>query len=344
MTRTLVVCPGRGSYDRGSLGQLSNRSTAAAAVIDACDAYRASLGRPTMRELDGAERHSARLHVAGEHASLLTFTCSLADFADLREDLEVVGVTGNSMGWYTALGASGALDMADAMRLVETMGWYQQGHVVGGQLLTPVSDAHWNMDPERLQAVEEALHSVRGAGHQADWSIRLGGFAVLGADQGGIRALMEALPQENRGSRNFPLQLPLHSAFHTALLTETSQRARQDLVDLAFRRPKVPLIDGLGRVHTRWSADPAELWDYTLGAQVTDTYDFDIAVLTALQYTAPDIVVVLGPGNSLGGPIARIMVMNGWMGMRTKADFEKASKGSSPLLSFGLAPQRALLT
>lgn len=345
MTRALIVCPGRGSYDRSCLGQLQDRSEAATAVIDACDAARAALGRPTMRELDSAERYSARMHVAGEHASLLTFCCGLADLADLTETYEIVGVTGNSMGWYTALAASGALEIEEAIRLVETMGAYQVGNVVGGQILYPVSDTAWAPSGSRLDAVNAAIGRVRAAGHEAHWSIRLGGFAVLGADAEGIRALMKELPEEARGARTFPLQLPLHSAFHTPLLGETSERAMVDLGDLDIRRPRVPLIDGRGAVHSPWSANPDGLLDYTLGHQVTETYDFDAAVLTGLHHTGADVVIVLGPGNSLGGPLARILVQDGWSGCSTRELLDTRQQQDEPLLlSFGVRPQRKQLT
>lgn len=343
MTRVVIVCPGRGSYDRASLGQLQERSEAAAAVIRVCDNHRASLGRPTLTALDAAERYSARQHVAGEHASLLTFGCGLADLAELREDFEVVGVTGNSMGWYTALAASGALSLQDAVTLVETMGSYQEGHVIGGQLLYPVSAPDWSPCPKRLRAVEDAIETVRGQGHAAHWSIRLGGFAVLGADADGLRALMQTLPEETRGSRTFPLQLPLHSAFHTPLLAETSARAFQDLSHLGFQRPRVPLIDGRGHVHSPWSADLDALRDYTLGHQVTETYDFDAAILTALHYTGADALVLLGPGNSLGGPAARLLVQDGWGGCANRSQFEALQAERPSLLSFGVPTQRELL-
>lgn len=343
--RTLIVCPGRGSYDRAGLGQLQDRSEAARAVIARCDAWRASVGEPTISELDAAEAYRTTLHVAGEHASLLTFACSLADLADLDlERHEIVGVTGNSMGFYTALAAAGALSLDDAIRLVDTMGRYQRGNVLGGQLLYPVCDEQWRADPQRLAAVEGALEAARAAGYGAWWSIRLGGHAVLGADREGLRALMANLPPIETPTRTFPLQLPLHSAFHTPLMAGTSERARAELHDLAFRAPDVPLIDGRGHVfRPRWT-DPVALADYTLGHQVVEAYDLTVAVRAALHHCAPDRVVVLGPGNSLGGPLARILVGDGWGGVRDRGGFDARQAADPLLLSFGLPPQRRLLT
>jgi acyl transferase domain-containing protein len=341
--RALLVCPGRGSYGREQLGSLSGRQSAAA-LTQACDAWRAARGVPTVSELDGAERYSARLHVAGEHASLLTFACSLADLAELdRDSYEIVGVTGNSMGWYTALAAAGALSISDAIRLVDTMGSYQTKNIIGGQILYPLVDRSWQHDPALEAAVCAALESATQAGHVAEWSIRLGGFAVLGADGPGLKHLLQALPSETRGSRTFPVQLPLHSAFHTSLMRETSARAVAEL-QLDFAAPSVPLIDGRGHVfRPRWS-DPAALADYTLGHQVFAAYDYTAAVTSGLHHTGADVIIVLGPGNSLGAPTAHILVADHWGGVGDKAAFIAAQAESPALLSFGVPDQRTALT
>ena len=167
---------------------------------------------------------------------------------------------------------------------------------------------------------------------------------MLGADDEGVRALLKRLPEETRGSRTFPLQLPLHSAFHTPLLADTAARAQRDLADLAFRAPEVPLVDGRGRIFRPRIADPRELFDYTLGAQVVDTFDFDAAVLTALHHVGPDVVAVLGPGNSLGGPLARLLVNEGWSGIGSRSDLDARQQRDPLLLSFGVSTQREQLT
>jgi len=345
MRRALIVCPGRGSYDRSSLGSLQDRSPAAAQILQRCDAYRSSMGRKTITELDTAESYRSTLHVAGENASLLTFAAGLADLAELDTDrYEVVGVTGNSMGFYTALAASGALTLDQAIELVETMGAYQAGNVIGGQILYPMTNSNWQTDATRRAVVEGALQAVRDQGHTAEWSIELGGFAVLGADKPGVKALMASLPPDSRGSRTFPIQLPLHSAFHTPLMGPTSKQAFIDLAGLDFSAPSTPLVDGRGYVfRPRW-ADPAALRDYTLGHQVVETFDFTKAVHTALQHTAPDLVIALGPGNALGGPLARILVEAGWRGIVDRPGFDAIQASEEPmLLSFGVSKQRQQL-
>ncbi len=116
---------------------------------------------------------------------------------------------------------------------------------------------------------------------------------------------MDHLPAETRGARKYPARLPLHSAFHTPLMQATSDRALSEL-DLAFGAPRMPLIDVRGAIwRPRWG-DPVQLRQYTLGTQVVDTYDLGAAVTSALWHTAPDIVIVLGPGEGLLRPVETI--------------------------------------
>ncbi len=340
--RALLVCPGRGSYSKDVMGQLDNRSAAASAIVDACDAARTARGVPTIRDLDRADRFSAVKHVAGENASLLTFACSLADAAEVSDAYDVVGVVGNSMGFYTALAASGALSLEDAIMLVETMAHYQTRNVQGGQLLYPFSGKDWRYNAATLRVIDDAIASSNG---EAFWSIRLGNTAVLGGTDAGVRHLQQVLPPIERGARTFPMKLPLHSAFHTPVMRPTSDIAQVDLAGLNFRAPNVPLVSGHGDLfRPRW-ASPDALRAYTLGAQVYEPYDFTTSVGTALRHTAADVVIALGPGNALGGPLAAILVNEGWHGLQSRADFDAVQASDEPvLLSFGMPDQRARLT
>lgn len=338
--RILLVCPGRGSYERASLGSLVNRSPAAQRVIDRCDAWRATQGAATVTDLDTAASYRTRDHVAGENASLLTFACGMADAVELDPArYEVVGVVGNSMGFYTALAASGALPLDDAIRLVDTMGTWQRDNVIGGQVLYPVVQPDWTATPGARQEVDAALYKARSQGFEAYLSIDLGGYLVFGGDAAGVKHLLAHLPHVKVGERTFPIQLPLHSAFHTPLMGATSTRAIAELTDLDWRSPEVPLIDGRGFVHRPLWADPALLASYTLGHQVVAPFDFTTAVRRALNHVAPDIVVAIGPGNALGGPLARILAEHGWRGSRGKAAFLKRQAEDPMLLSFGQPDQ-----
>ena len=334
--RALVVCPGRGSYGRAQLGSLP----AGDPIVAALDRHRAGLGRPTISALDRAPEYAPHLHVAGEHASLLTFACTAVDLAAIaRERIEVVGVTGNSMGWYSALHAAGALDLDGAARLIETLGHYQAGNVIGAQLMYPIADDQWRRAPALAAAVDAALDHPG-----VHVSIRLGGTIVLGADADGLAHARRVLPPIERGGMRYPVQLPLHSAFHTPLMAPTSERARRELADLAIGSPSIPLIGGDGVVHPPW-ASPAALLTYTLGPQIVEPFDFERAIATAFGELGPDVVVLPGPGDALGSAIAQVLIARGWRGLRDRAGFLAMQASERPIvLAMHRPEQRARVT
>ena len=129
----LVVCPGRGVYNKSELGYLHRHHADKSALIAQIDAYRASLGQPTVSALDSTKSFAPEIMTRGDNASPLIFACSLADFLSIdRDGVEVVAVTGNSMGWYTALACGGALSHHDALAVINTMGGYMHEALIGG--------------------------------------------------------------------------------------------------------------------------------------------------------------------------------------------------------------------
>lgn len=332
MKRVLLVCPGRGSYTRDRLGTLTPSPSVAAA-----DAFRSTLGRPTPTEMDCAPVYTSRLHVAGENASILTMAGSLCD-VDALASVDVVGVIGNSMGWYTALAVAGALPLNDAFVLVETMGQYQADNVIGGQLLYPLVDEEWRA--LRTPELDAALAEIP----DLYWSIRLGGQAVLGGTPEAISAALKRLPPRKAGDRDAPFALPLHSAFHTPLMASTATRAQHDLRGLAWQAPRVPLVDGHGRIHAPLHGDPVAVRDWTLGAQVVTPYDFAASLRVALYEYAPDAVVLLGPGGNLGGACAQVMIRMGWRGLHSRADFLARQAQDPVIISMARPEQRVLVT
>lgn len=337
MKRALVIAPGRGSYGRDSLGALKGQRSAA---VDAFDAWRSAHGRPTVRDLDQRAKYDLKEHVAGEHASILTAGVSFADWEAIdRARIEVAAVTGNSMGFYTALGISGALDVDATARLVDTMGGYQEGNVLGGQILYPLVGDDWRPDPGLITVVADAVATT----DHLYWSIRLGGQAVLGGTDEALAAATAKLPARTIGAHTFPLRLPLHSAFHTPVMTETAERAIADLADLPFRAPLVPLVDGTGRVWRPRISDPSALLFYTLGPQVTEPFDFTAAVRVGLREYAPDLVVLLGPGNPLGSIVAQILIAEGWSGLRSREDFMKRQETDPLVVAMRWPEQRRLV-
>ncbi len=339
--RVLVICPGRGTYTASELGYLNRFRPEMNELIHEVDQYRAQYGLPTITELDNARTYAASTHATAEHAPALIATCALADFRSLDlEKTEVVAITGNSMGWYIALAASGALNSKAAFHLISTMGKLTGGSGLGGQLIYPCFDEEWRHDSEKEMLVNCAMDEVNA---QADGarvynSIFLGAFRVIAGNDNGIRALMKKLPSlEGR----YPMKLVNHTAFHTPLMEEASHQAFKILGSRnLFAKPRIPLIDGEGHIWQPYSTDLDQLEGYTLGRQVVAPYDFTLALKTAIREFAPAKLVLLGPGSNLGGSVGQTLVDMKWRGITSKTRFTDLQNTSPYLVSLGRSEQR----
>lgn len=333
----VVICPGRGTYNKEQLGYFARHHGGKGALIAAFDRERAALGQESLASLDGAEKFTVSRFTRGDNASALIYACSHADFLAInRERIEVVAVTGNSMGWYTALACSGALDAQGGFELANTMGTLMQETLIGGQILYPFVDENWVEIPGKKRELLALCETVPNL----YLSIMLGGIIVFAGDVTALEAAEEALePVQGR----FPMRLANHAAFHCPLQAPVAQRAR-DRLDLSlFGQPGLPLVDGRG--HVWWpKATPVQaLRDYTLGHQVIEPYDFSAALRSALREFAPELLIVLGPGTTLGGAVGQCLVAERWKGLSDRASFS-ALQGEAPFLcSMGMSEQRGLV-
>jgi hypothetical protein len=339
--RALVVCPGRGSYTKETLNYLGQFGTHVRDFIADIDRRRAGLGEPTISALDGDPVFKPGVHTKGEHASALIYACAYADFMVIdRDKFDIVAVTGNSMGWYLALALGGSLDWAGGFEVVNTMGSMMKDGIIGGQVIYPVCDENWVRSTEREKAVHKTVENLRQReGVEIYPSIYLGGYIVLGANKAGIAGLLRELPPVE----NYPFQLINHAAFHTPLLRQTSEKAFTVLSQDLFMPPNVPLIDGRGAIWQPLSTAGGELYHYTLGHQVVEPYDFTAAIKVGLKEFAPDHVILLGPGGSLGGSLAQIMIECDWHGIKSKAGFTERQAKEPIVLAMGRPEQRALV-
>jgi len=179
-----------------------------------------------------------------------------------REQYDIVGVTGNSMGWYLSLAAGGALSLEDGARLVNGMGQIMTEHGEGGQVVYPSVDEDWRASEKKKKLIRDVLSMVGDV--TISTSIHLGGMHVFAGGDRGIRHLMSELPKEGV----FPLRLRGHSAFHSPQLDHIVPMAKS-----AFAR----------NIWPHFSTDINALYDYTLGRQINGTYDFTRAVQVAAK-------------------------------------------------------------
>tara|TARA_Y100000780_G_scaffold153664_1_gene138405 strand:- start:471 stop:1484 length:1014 start_codon:yes stop_codon:yes gene_type:complete len=332
--RIVVICPGRGSYTRETSGYLNPYGATAQSQIKWIDKQRKNTGLQTISELD-ASTFKSKTHMAGENASPLIYACSLLDFLSIdKKKYEITAITGNSMGWYIALALGGAMSNENAYHLIQTMGSMMKKGIIGGQIIYPIINKNWQLDGAIKDMV---LSEVEKAG--AFVSIFLGGYVVIGGENKALDVLLKKLTKDDQ----YPFQLPFHAAFHTPLLEAVSSKAFEMISKSTFQNPSVPLVDGRGKIWSPFSTDTQALHQYTLGDQVTQSYDFTSAITVAIKEFCPDKLVLLGPGNTLGGAIGQILVQNNWQNLDSKKAFSERQNNDPYLVSMGMKEQKNLV-
>lgn len=323
--RVALLCPGRGSYTEKSLHSLP----AGDELVRTADALRAEYGLEPLSALDASVRFEPARHLRPANAAALIYVCTLLDAREVAARERLVCVGGNSLGWYTALTVAGALPFDDGFRLVQEMALLQEQGEPGGQVIYPLVGGEWQRDPAAEQAVARLLAEAPG---EVFPSIHLGGYTVLAGTPGGVARALKELPPVKLGTTSYPFRLAQHGPYHTPLASSVAARARVQLARLPFRRPTVTLVDGRGVRHSPAAADVGALRDYTLGAQIDTPYDFSASVRVATLEHAPERLVLPGPGNTLGGVCAQVLIACGWRGLSSKADFERLQAGAEPVL------------
>jgi len=338
----VVICPGRGTYTKTELGVLG-RHFADRRLLTRFDAMRGTLGQETLSALDGAGGYSVARHSRGDNASALIYAATLGDMQAIDPArIEVVAVTGNSMGWYSALACSGALGPEQGFAVANTMGTLMQQALIGGQLIYPFLGEDWRPDPANKARLLVLVDEIAARpGHVLTLSIDLGGMLVLAGNEAGLAGFEAAVPP---AQGRFPMRLANHAAFHSALQEPVAERGRQRLGPELFGQPKLPLIDGRGATWWPHATDPLALRDYTLRDQVVRSYDFTRAITIAAREFAPELFIVTGPGTTLGGAVAQSLILADWNGLDSKAAFLSRQQANPILISMGLPEQRRLVT
>ncbi len=332
--RIVVICPGRGSYTRENSRFLVKHGNSVTKELSFLDLKRKSLGYETISELD-SQSFKTKVHMIGENASPLIYACSLADYNSIdKEKFEVVAVAGNSMGWYTTLAIATSLDKNDSFNLIQSMGSMMKNKLIGGQIIYPIIDNNWIIDLKKREFVLKEIKK-----YNAYVSIFLGGHIVIGGNINSIKSLLSVLPKIDK----YPFQIPHNGAFHTPLMSSIRDKVNQLSSQLNFSKPRIPIVDGRGKIWSPYSSDLNQLKKYTLEYQVNHSYDFSASIRTCLKEFCPDKIVLLGPGNNLGGVIAQIIIENNWLNVNSKETFKIMQNQNPFLISMSIDDQKKIV-
>ena len=294
MHQIAFVFPGQGSQSVGMGRALAAASPAAAGVFAAADA---ALGEPISRlAWEGPEEELNRT----ENSQPALLAASIAYLAAVRERWFELGVdvpqpafaAGHSMGQYTALVAAGALDLADAVRLVRIRGQQMQASGAGreGRMAAVIG-----LDDERLPELvaRASEHGVFGVANRNS-----PGQVVVSGERPAIEASL-AIAKELGAKR--AIELPVSVAAHSPLMADAAEAMRGVLAGIDFKDPHPPLLANAdARVITTADGCRMELVEH-----LTTGVDW-VGAVRAMTASGVTTFIEVGPGRVLTGLIKRI--------------------------------------
>lgn len=200
-------------------------------------------------------------------------------------------VAGLSLGEYSALVASGALDFASALKLVAKRGALMANAAPSGSgkmvavMNTPIEQIEAACQKARMKGI------VAPANYNTPQQIVIGG-EVAAVDQA-IQYLTEA---------GFKRIIPLNVSgpFHTALLKPAAEKLKEVLAETSFKPMKIPVISNT-TAQVMQQDEVKEL----LEQQVMSPVRFYESIET-LKQLGVGRVVEIGPGKVLTGFIKKI--------------------------------------
>jgi [acyl-carrier-protein] S-malonyltransferase len=212
---------------------------------------------------------------------------------------------GHSLGEFSALTCSGALTLADAVRLVRQRGIFMQQAVpIGVGAMSAIAGAS-------LDAIENTCREVSRNGHLVAIS------ALNTPDQTVISGHKEAVSEAEAalvraGAR--VVSLKVSAPFHCALMKPAAEKLREELSKCKFAPLRWPVI---ANVTARPYGGPAEIVE-NLTRQMIEP----VRWVPSMQYAAEQgvsAVLEFGPGNVLRN-----------MAKKTKSDWDCFASDSKP--------------
>jgi [acyl-carrier-protein] S-malonyltransferase len=237
-------------------------------------------------------------------------TTSVAVFRVLQEKgVAPQFLAGHSLGEYSAHVAAGTIDFADAVRVVNKRGRYMQEAVPAGK---GAMAAILAMPLANLQkACDEASQGevVSAANINSPEQI-----VISGATAAVQRAADLA---KERGAKK-AIMLPVSAPFHCALMQPAQDRLAEDLEQMEFDTPEVPVISNIDAQ----SKTEAEASRRALISQVTGAVQW-LGCIRKLIELGANTFVEVGPGRVLTGLMRQIDRSQSAMNVEDEASLQK---------------------
>ncbi len=223
----------------------------------------------------------------------------------------VRAAAGHSLGEFSAYHVAGALDLADAARVVRRRGtlMFEQGVARPGAMAAIVGVLTRPIDEICAQATAESAMVV-AANYNSEEQV------VISGEVAGVERAMQ-LAKEAGAKRSLPL--PVSGAFHSPLMAPAAEGLAEALAAAQLRDPRIPVVANVTSEPVLKAEDARRL----LVQQLTSSVQWT-RVMRYLAETYPDATFVeMGTGQVLTGLARRIAPNVKTATCGTVADIEK---------------------
>lgn len=273
--------PGQGAQHAG-MGSAWRQHESWELVIEASDTTGRDVGNLLLEAGDDELRET-------RNSQLATFVLSMVTFdAVSRLGIEANGYAGHSLGEYTALAASGALDFADAVKLVAERGDAMQA---AADANVGTMAAIIGLDDDAVEQAVAAVEDCWVANYNAP------GQVVIAGGPAGVEAGGEAC--KAAGAKRV-MPLTVGGAFHTPHMSSAQDRLDKALAQTEFRAPDNPVYANVDASRHTTAAPWPQLLHDQLGGSVRWRHSLDTMATDGYA-----TFVEIGPGTALTGMVKR---------------------------------------
>lgn len=223
---------------------------------------------------------------------ILTMSLAISEMIKTNLGIKPEIVSGLSLGEYSALVESGALDFQTAVSLVRQRGKFMQEAVpknVGAMT------AVMGLDREIVKNVCLEASEISGV-YPANFNMP--GQIVIGGYKQGV-SIAEELLKERGAKRLIPLTVS--GPFHTPLLEPAAQQLNSLLETMTFQDMLIPVVTNVSGEVIKSPTDIKE----TLTQQVMSPVYFEDCIKKMIELKV-DMIIEIGPGRTLCSFIKKI--------------------------------------
>ena len=283
-----LVFPGQGSQKVGMLAELGAAFPSVKATFAEASA---ALGYDMWDLVQNGEQ--AQLNLT-ETTQPVLLTASVAVWRLWCEQggLQPSLMAGHSLGEFSALVCAGAIDFADAVRLVRARGQYMQTAVPVGE---GAMAAVLGLDDAQIIDI---CQQASAAGVVEAVNFNSPGQVVIAGKVAGVEKAIELL--KAAGAKR-ALPLPVSAPFHTSLMRPAGEKLAEALAAMSLQSPKIPVVHN---VQGKTESDPSAI-KALLVEQIYSAVKW-VSCVEAMAAAGITTTIEAGPGKVLSGLNKRI--------------------------------------